>query len=139
MTGRFFCTLFLRFTLNKRWRDLFTQIRFIFVEMKFVAIFFSLFMFWTASLPCTDKIMDAHEHHPNMTDAADTTGRSPFHVDTCPVFCSCGCCATFTVTPEPEHIVFRVQVIPQSKPLVYPELSEIKIASAWWHPPRLVA
>ncbi len=107
--------------------------------MKLVAIFFSLFLFWTACLPCTDKIMDMHEHHPNMTDVADTTGESPFHEDTCPVFCSCGCCATFTVKVEPEHIVFRVPVIPQSKPFLYPELREIKIASAWWHPPRLVA
>ncbi|MDX5420033.1 MAG: hypothetical protein LPK09_12525 [Hymenobacteraceae bacterium] len=118
---------------------MFLHFSFIFVEMKIVAVIFSFFLFWTALLPCTDKIMDSHEHLPNITDVADTTGESPFHEDTCPLFCSCGCCATFTIAIEPAYLVFRIPVIPQSKPLIYPELSEIKIASAWWHPPRLEA
>ena len=111
----------------------------IFVAMRYVAVLFSVYLFWMAFMPCTDKIMDTHEHLPSMTDVADTTGKSPFHDDTCPVFCGCGCCATFTIAVEPELIVFRVPVIPQTKPLIYPEHREIRVAFTWWHPPRLIA
>lgn len=104
--------------------------------MRMVAVFFSLYLIWMACLPCTDKIMDTHEHHPSLTDVADTTGHSPFHDDTCPVFCSCGCCATFTIASEPELIVFRFFVVPQTKPMVYPDLQEIQVAFSWWRPPR---
>ncbi len=82
--------------------------------------------------------MDSHEHIPNLVDAAHTTGDSAFHDDTCPVFCGCGCCATFTTTVESELIVFRFFIIPQTKPLVYPELEETRVAFTWWHPPRAI-
>ena len=106
--------------------------------MNFVAIFFSLYLCCMACLPCTDTVMDRHEHIPSMMDAADTTGSSAFHDDTCPVLCGCGCCATSTTTPEPELIGFRIFVIPQTKPIVYPNPQVLNVAFSWWHPPRAI-
>ncbi|WP_266205564.1 hypothetical protein [Pontibacter kalidii] len=80
--------------------------------------------------------MSEHEHAQQVVDPAHTTGESPFHEDTCPVFCACTCCATLTVTNEFTQLVFRTFVEPQAKPVQLAAEQEKHIAFVLWHPPR---
>ncbi|MDX5421103.1 MAG: hypothetical protein LPK07_03085 [Hymenobacteraceae bacterium] len=108
--------------------------------MKNVALLFSLYLFWMACLPCTDQVLDRHEHHPDLRDVAQTTGESPFHDDSCPTFCGCGCCATFTIAVEPELIVFRKPVEqPEPQPVAFIVPGEKHFTYPIWHPPQMVA
>nr|WP_137758433.1 hypothetical protein [Pontibacter sp. SGAir0037] len=83
--------------------------------------------------------MEKSEHHPNLVSTADTTGHSAFHDDSCPVFCGCGCCATYTIKVEPERFIFRALVKPQTRPVTYPEMRVSHYTFSLWHPPRPLA
>ncbi|MCC9135396.1 hypothetical protein ACFSKU_11300 [Pontibacter silvestris] len=108
--------------------------------MKSLATYFALYLLWMSCLPCTDQILDKHEHHPNVYDAAQSTGQSPFHENTCPIFCGCGCCAIFTIAVEPELIVFRKPIEqPETYPLFFIVPNEKHFTSSIWNPPRQVA
>ncbi|WP_204282013.1 hypothetical protein [Pontibacter burrus] len=98
----------------------------------------SVFIFGMAWQPCTDKVVDRHEHAHILVDPANTTGESPFHEDTCPIFCACTCCATLTVTQESSQLVFRffVELNSERVQLLVPQ--EKRIAFVWWHPPRSI-
>ncbi|MFT2007584.1 hypothetical protein ACMA1I_02825 [Pontibacter sp. 13R65] len=104
--------------------------------MNFTALFFCFYLCWMACLPCTDKVLDHSEHHPNLADVSDSTGHSPFHEDSCPIFCSCGCCATYTVTVEPEQFVFKLYFKPKSKAITYPSERQLTCYYSFWRPPR---
>ncbi|CAM3544035.1 DUF6660 domain-containing protein [Pontibacter korlensis] len=98
----------------------------------------SLLLTWSAWQPCTDKIVGEHEHV-LVVDPADTTGESPFHEDTCPIFCVCHCCVTLTiVSNEFVQLVFREFVEPQAKPLHFDEQEVKSISFSLWHPPRVL-
>ncbi|HEY4650889.1 MAG TPA: hypothetical protein VIG72_05720 [Pontibacter sp.] len=88
--------------------------------------------------PCTDKIVDRHEYAQVLVDTAHTTGESPFHQDSCPVFCACTCCATLSLTNEAAQLVFRVFVAPHTRPVPLHEEQVKHIAFVLWHPPRQV-
>lgn len=106
--------------------------------MKLIAILMSALLFGLAWQPCTDKVVDRHEHAHVLVDPANTTGESPFHEDTCPVFCACTCCATLTITQEFTQLVFRFFVEPQSQPMPLLEQQEQRVAFVWWHPPKTI-
>ncbi|WP_276495903.1 hypothetical protein [Pontibacter litorisediminis] len=106
--------------------------------MRITTLLLSLFMLWNAWQPCTDMVLDGHEHAQLVVDPVNTTGESPFHEDSCPIFCACVCCATLTVTQEFTQLVFRFFVEPQAKPMQLREEQEKHIAFVLWHPPRQV-
>jgi len=102
-----------------------------------VAVLFSLYLFWMACLPCTDQVLDRHEHHPDLRDTAHTTGESPFHDDTCPTFCGCGCCATFTTASEIAQIAFRKPLEPPQTQPVPADIPTLRhFAYPIWNPPK---
>ncbi|OKL41540.1 DUF6660 family protein [Pontibacter flavimaris] len=107
--------------------------------MRTATLLLSFIMLWMALQPCTDIIMSAHEHAQQVVDPAHTTGESPFHEDTCPVFCACTCCATLTVTHEFTQLVLRVLVVPQGRPVQLAAEQVKHIAFALWRPPRQAA
>lgn len=109
-----------------------------FTCMRIATIFMSLLLLGMSWLPCTDMVPDQHEHAHQVVDPTQTTGESPFHEDTCPVFCSCGCCATLIVTNDFTPPVFRFFVAPQSQPVQLQEQQVKNVAFVWWHPPRLL-
>lgn len=104
--------------------------------MRIPALVMSLFMLWMVWQPCTDMVLPQHEHE-HLLDPAKTTGESPFHEDSCPIFCSCNCCASLIVTQDALQLAFRIPVELQAVPLQLAEQPEKHIAFVLWHPPRL--
>ena len=104
--------------------------------MKLFAFAMALLVLTLSCMPCADGVCAA-DNGKAKTLLSKTPGNSDDHTDDCSPFCTCNCCAGFTVNLMSFQIAVNVSPL-LSKDTKHLPQTICNISLPVWQPPQLV-
>jgi len=104
--------------------------------MKFIALFFSVYMTLLAFMPCRDRQDNTASANAQTTVQRSHSGNNQANQETCSPFCTCLCCSTVrTLQPQMILEITIAHVFRTYAAHTTPAIQQVSLSI--WQPPQL--